>query len=184
MPSRVLPDEDVIRRWYFQTNPKMTYQDMADRWNEVLAETRPDVEPVTRMAFQNQCHRLNLGRRNLQHTGGRWIPWSPIRPEHTATYEHCMLMRCDARDKGKKFSPKVEQNINAWLQGLRDRNAVIHYDPDTIQGWWEVTREYDDGDSYVRMPKGPAEKKPGPRKKTIRTKQVKPTKREQRGLAR
>jgi hypothetical protein len=34
----------------------------------------------------------------------------------------------------------MEEMLDAWLSGLERDGVVVHYDPDTIEGWWYVPR--------------------------------------------
>lgn len=172
MPARKLPDDATIREWH---EKGLTFPQMAELH---LAATGIRVEPAS---FNVHCGRLGLPSRNLRHSD--LIPWSPIRPEHNNDYIVNMLRRESARRAGSPrwndlrhpdYDVAEVQRLNSWLQGLKDGNngkgSVVHYDPDTLEGWHYVNREKKD-DDIIRRPRG---------RKTVLTRTVKPTKRERR----
>jgi len=124
------PDETTLRRWFNQRNPKLTYQQMADRWNADEAH-----EKITKDAIAVAISRMGIGRRQVPSD----LPWK-VRPEHTAMHDHCMLMHYQSRAKGKKLAPSAETSVNGWLRTLEKEDAVVAYRPDTIQGWYHVKR--------------------------------------------
>jgi hypothetical protein len=132
MPTpREIPDLDVLTKWH---NEGLTYGQMADRWYE---ETRIRKTPA---AFGKACRKARLFR-NLSHD--EWLPRN-MRPEHQKLYDPEMIRRWSARKQGKKFDEVENQRINAWLQNLMDADAILWYDPDTVEGWHPVRRRSDD----------------------------------------
>lgn len=143
MAERVIPDKNTLEKW---RKEGLTHQAMADRFNG----TRPTEKPVSRQAFTNACGRYGLVV-NLKHD--EWLP-ANMRPEHQKLYDTEMIRRWSARKQGKKFGPKPNQKINAWLQNLRDAGAILLYRRDTQQGWWPVPRQpTDDPNVPVRVEK-------------------------------
>lgn len=155
MALRTTPDDDTIVEWHFEG---ITFQEMADRW----AAQRPDLtDPPSAAAFNMKSHRLGLPLRYMRHDD--LIPWSPIRPEHNNDYIVNMLRREGARRAGApRFDPthpycdqKDLQRLNSWIQGLHEgnggRGVVVHYDPDTLEGWHYVNRVKADKD-IIRTP--------------------------------
>lgn len=144
--KRSRPDDDTLEEWF---EAGWTYQQMADFWAE-----HPEGKRLTPAAFRNHCMTQPWFKpRNARHIGTALMPWTNIRPEHADLYEVQMLRRESLRRAGHKF-PRHDyeiQRLNAWLQGLRDENAVIAYERDTQQGWWRVTRKHSDVD-IVRLP--------------------------------
>lgn len=154
MPQRNTPDDDTIIEWHLAG---VTYREMADRWNA----TRPGHDPVTESAFNMKCRRLGLPLRQMRHED--LIPWTPIRKEHNNEYMVNMLRREGARRAGApRFTPGHKlcdetdlQRLNSWIQGLHEgnkgRGVVVHYDPETLQGWHYVNRVKADKD-IIRTP--------------------------------
>lgn len=155
MATRTTPDDDTIIEWHFEG---ITFEEMAARW----AEQRPDLtDPPSAAAFNMKAHRMGLPLRNMRHSD--LVPWTPIRPEHLHDYKVNMLRRESARRAdAPRFTPGHPncdeadlQRLNSWLQGLRDGNGgkgvVVHYDPDTVEGWHYVNRVKADKD-IIRTP--------------------------------
>lgn len=79
------------------------------------------------------------------------IPWA-VKPEHRHAHAVSML-RAEARKRaGKTLTPLMADMLEAWLNGLERDETVVHYDPDTNEGWWYVPRLPSDTD-IVRTPK-------------------------------
>lgn len=132
MPTpRELPGADVLRHWHEEG---LTYQQMADRW-EAQSHFRK-----TPQAFGKACRKAGLFR-NLSHD--KWLPRN-MRPEHQKLYDTEMIRRWSARQQGKQFDETEDQRINAWLQNLADADAILWYNPDTVEGWHPVRRRSDD----------------------------------------
>lgn len=145
---RMRPDDATLKAWF---EDGWSYQAMADYW-----AVQPDGATLTHKAFQNACQQADwFVPRQARHMGTDLVPWTDIRPEHMDKYEIQMLRRESLRRAGHQF-PNHDyeiQRLNAWLQGLRDADAVIAYKRGTQQGWWRVKRTHDDQD-IVRMPEG------------------------------
>lgn len=155
MPNRMLPDDATIRRWFAEG---LTYPEMAERH---LEENGIEMKAAS---FNVHCGRLGLPNRNVRRAA--LIPWTPIRPEHNNCYIINMLRRESARRSGAlkwvdpnhpDYSAYEVQRLNSWLQGLKEGNhgkgVVVHYDPETLEGFHYVNRRTTDTD-IIRAPKG------------------------------
>ncbi|WP_204289990.1 hypothetical protein [Micromonospora gifhornensis] len=78
------------------------------------------------------------------------IPWG-VKPEHRYNYLLLLLREEARRRAGKVLSRDDTYRVNALLRDLEERNAVIHYDPDTAEGFHLVSREPGDED-IIRKP--------------------------------
>lgn len=67
------------------------------------------------------------------------IPWA-VRVEHRHAHAVSMLRAEARRRAGRTLTPAMEEMLDAWLSGLERDGVVVHYDPDTIEGWWYVPR--------------------------------------------
>lgn len=147
-PPRRRPDDATLKRWF---EDGWSYQHMADYW-----AAQPEGHKLTPQAFMRACYKADwYVPRQARHMGTDLLPWTDIRAEHMDMYEVQMLRRESLRRAGHQF-PKHDyeiQRLNAWLQGLRDEDAVIAYKRDTQQGWWRVKRKHTDQD-IVRLPEG------------------------------
>lgn len=78
-------------------------------------------------------------------------PWE-LRPEHRSMYPASML-RYEARLRaGDKLDPKWARWLENWKEGLERDNLVVHYDPDTEQGFWLVPRREGVDMDLIREP--------------------------------
>ncbi len=68
------------------------------------------------------------------------MPWK-LKPEHRYRGPARML-RIQARlDNGHQIGKTLVHQVETWREGLAlDRDSVIHYDPDTEEGFWRVPR--------------------------------------------
>lgn len=69
------------------------------------------------------------------------LPWK-VRPEHKQLYAAKMLRAFSRRVRGEDMTQDQEQRLDRWLLGLKLDDAVIHYDPDTEEGFWRVPRRH------------------------------------------
>lgn len=82
------------------------------------------------------------------------IPWQ-VKVEHAGMYIPRML-RLEARQRrGKELQLKDRQRVEAFKRKLDDQDAVVHYDPDTEQGWWFVRRRPGIDTDIIRRPDQP-----------------------------
>lgn len=80
------------------------------------------------------------------------IPWY-VKPEHRHSHAVGMLRAEARRRAGKQLTPHMEEMLNAWLWGLANDGTVVHYDPDTKEGWWYVPRRQGVDKDLIREPK-------------------------------
>lgn len=94
------------------------------------------------------------------------IPWHPVRPEHRSRYLVRMLRAAARRDRGEQSAPVLEAQLDNFLKQVDELDFVIHYDPDTDDGFFRVARRagvdkglirdpyLDDNGLPIRDPKG------------------------------
>lgn len=79
------------------------------------------------------------------------VPWK-LKPEHRYLSPARML-RIQARyDQGLPLSETLEKQRERWIAGLMLDNTVIHYDPETPEGFWRFPRREGIDTWYVREP--------------------------------
>ena len=79
------------------------------------------------------------------------IPWA-VKPEHRHSHAVAML-RAEARKRaGKTLTPLMDDMLDVWLSGLERDGNVVHYDPDTAEGWWYVPRREGVDKDLIREP--------------------------------
>jgi hypothetical protein len=88
------------------------------------------------------------------------IPWN-VKIEHNYKYQILMLRKEARRRAGFALSEKDTHKVDTWIANLKRDGLVVHYDPDTEQGWFYVpAREGIDTD-LVRVPDRPTGRKKG-----------------------
>lgn len=82
------------------------------------------------------------------------IPWK-VEEEHRWLYPLCMLRVLARRRRGVELSDNDEARLDSWLRMLKEKDVVVHYDPDSPDGFYYVPREPTDAD-VIRKPRGRA----------------------------
>lgn len=101
--------------------------------------------------FSNFRRRRGLKRRNLRDRN--LIPWA-VKLEHRYDYNLAML-RLEARVRaGKELTPEEAGRLRTWKRGLEEADAVVHYEPETADGFFLVPRRPGIDKDLVRVPEG------------------------------
>jgi hypothetical protein len=79
------------------------------------------------------------------------IPWH-LKPEHRHRHAARMLRTQARLDAGLEVGPSLLPQITQWRTGMELEDAVIHYDPDTEEGFWRVPRRAGVDEWWVRDP--------------------------------
>lgn len=124
----------------------MTHQQIADA---VYAQTGVKVNRSTVSAALSRAGLTN----RVRYTEA--LPWPRIRVEHNGHYAAQML-RAGARiQAGQKVSDDLRARYESWVERLKAEDAVIHYDPDTPDGFYAVKRRKGIDKGQIRNPKVP-----------------------------
>ncbi len=136
-----IQNESEVLQWFEEGR---TYQYMIDVYREKYG-----IETVPSM-WGNFRRRRGLTRRIQRNDD--LIPWH-VQEAHRWRHP-VMMLRAEARRRaGKELRVREAQHLESWKRGLAERNAVVHYDPDTEQGFFYVPRrEGVDGD-LIREPR-------------------------------
>lgn len=79
------------------------------------------------------------------------VPWA-VKEEHRHG-NAIGLLRAEARRRaGKPLTPATAETLEVWLSGLAQDGTVVHYDPDTAEGWWYVPRREGIDEDLIREP--------------------------------
>lgn len=78
------------------------------------------------------------------------VPWK-VKEEHQWATPLTMLRLEARRRQGFELRPQDETRLTNWLDAIKLENAVVHYDPDTEEGFFYVPREQED-DDLIRRP--------------------------------
>lgn len=136
--SKIVDEQEVIR-WFEEGK---TYQEMQDIYLK-----KYNIETVPSM-WGNFRRRRGLSRRIARND--ELIPWH-VKPEHRWAYPVAMLRAEARRRAGFELNEATQQRLNSWLRTLDEENLVVHYDPDTEDGFFYVPREATDTD-IIRQP--------------------------------
>lgn len=143
MPGSKIVDEGEVVRWYEEGR---TYAWMVE---EYARKYNLEVSPSM---FSNFRARRGLQRRFAR--DDELIPWQVDR-RHRWRYPLAML-RYEARRRSGLEVPEARlRDLDAFLDHLAEDGLVIHYDPDTEEGFFYVApREGIDTD-IIRVPERP-----------------------------
>ncbi|MFE0771955.1 hypothetical protein [Streptomyces sp. NPDC058861] len=139
MPASKIQDKTEVLRWFRE---KRTYDWMVQQYKEKygISTTVP-----MWAAFRR---RNGLDRRNAR--ADDLIPWK-LREDHRHLYP-VMMLRAEGRLRAKKpVSEAIMKKLASWKQSLEEDNLVVHYDPDTEDGFFYIPREDQDTD-LIREP--------------------------------
>ncbi|MCZ2821046.1 hypothetical protein O2V63_11955 [Modestobacter sp. VKM Ac-2977] len=140
MPASKIQNEKEVLRWFAEGR---TYAWMSEYYRRIY-----DIE-IGPTAWGNFRQRRGLGRR--QAMNDQLIPWQ-VRAEHRNTYPLGMLrMECRRLD-GLEMRDVALKRLQAWKEKLRVEGLVVHYDPDTPEGFSYLPRCPHDEDSLIRRP--------------------------------
>lgn len=137
--SKIVDEQEVIR-WFKEGK---TYQEMQDIYLE-----KYNIETVPSM-WGNFRRRRGLARRITRNDD--LIPWA-VKSEHRWAYPVAMLRAEARRRAGFDLGMDTRNRLNSWLRTLDDDKLVVHYDPDTEDGFFYVPRLASD-DDIIRRPR-------------------------------
>lgn len=81
-----------------------------------------------------------------------FIPWSPIRGDHTGHYALAMLRLAARREAGQKLPEYRMQKLEAWEARLQEDDAVVAYVYSSPDGFYYVPRRPDIDTGLIRIP--------------------------------
>lgn len=131
--GKIVNEQEVIR-WFEEGK---TYQWMVEEYRR-----RYNIETVPSL-WGNFRRRRGLARRITR--DDELIPWA-VNVEHRWAYPLAML-RVEARRRaGRELRDDDSERLESWLQMLKGEDAVVHYDPDTDEGFHYIKRQSGDSD--------------------------------------
>lgn len=141
MPKRKIVDEGEVIRWFEEGK---TYQWMIDEYKR-----KYHIETVPSM-WGNFRRRKGLERRIVRDDD--LIPWF-VKEEHRWAYPLAMLRAEARRRAGKQLTETDAGRLESWKEMLEEESAVVHYDPETEEGFFYIPRQPEDDDIIHRPPK-------------------------------
>ncbi|WP_436739913.1 hypothetical protein [Streptomyces sp. BBFR102] len=139
MGKRKIQDESEVVRWFEEGR---TYA-----WMIAEYKRKYNIDTVPSM-WGNFRRRRGLDRRIVR--DDELIPWF-VKEEHRWAYPLAMLRAEARRRAGKELTETDTSRLGNWLEMLEEENAVVHYDPDTDEGFFYIPREPED-DDLIRRP--------------------------------
>lgn len=116
---------DEVRRWYEEG---MTYKEMAELHKEKYGIR---VAPTSFSAL-----RRRMGWPGRLAGDDPLMPWR-VAKEHRNSYTYGLLRREIRRRQGlEQISSRPVEELDAWIDSLKERGAVIDYRADTEQGFF------------------------------------------------
>ncbi|MGW2770170.1 hypothetical protein [Streptomyces sp. NPDC001275] len=147
MAKRKIQDEQEVIRWFEEGR---TYQWMIEEYKR-----KYHIETVPSM-WGNFRRRRGLDRRITRNDD--LIPWE-VKEEHRYKYPVAML-RLEARVRdGRQLTANEQGRLDSWKEMLAEENAVVHYDPETDDGFFYVPRQEGD-DDLIHRPKRKTTRRP------------------------
>jgi hypothetical protein len=129
MPAALLPDSKVRRL----VREGLGNAEIVDRLRQ---EDHIEVTPSAISVFRS--------RHNLPPAPGRHddlIPWR-VKREHASLWAAKVLRWESRRRSGERLNERAQRRVDAFLQRLKDQDAVVHYEPESAQGFWLVPRRH------------------------------------------
>lgn len=139
VPAKKIVDEGEVKKWFAEGK---SYPWMVEKYM-----SKYGIE-IGESAFGNFRRAHGLHRRNVRNDD--LIPWL-VKPEHRHRWPLTMLRLLARRRANEPLSVKRNHDLDVWLAGLERDNIVVHYDPDTAEGFHYVTRTKKDVD-VIRFP--------------------------------
>lgn len=137
--SKIVDETEVIR-WFEEGR---TYDWMTDQYMEKYGiQTTPSM-------WGNFRIRRGLDRRNVRNDD--LIPWA-VKTEHRWAYPLAML-RSEARLRAGEPLRDIEAvRLAGFKRGLEQDGVVVHYDPDTDEGFFYVPARKGVDTDLIRVP--------------------------------
>ncbi|MFY1620027.1 hypothetical protein [Micromonospora sp. WMMD736] len=136
-----LVNRDEFIRWY--ENERKPYS-----WIISEYKRKYDIE-IGNGTISNWRSQLGLEKRAVRDAS--LIPWA-VKREHRLNHMLQMLRTEARRRAGQPIPAERMKQLESWLRNVREEDAVVHYDPDTPQGWWLVPRRPGIDNDLIRVP--------------------------------
>ena len=141
MVSRKIQDEGEIVAWI---EAGKTYKWMAETY---LDKYNLQVSPTM---FSNFRARKGIENRIVR--DDNLIPWEIAGTKHRWAWPAQMLRIEGRRRASAPISPLERDSVDGWVRGMKRDEVVVHYDPDTEQGWFYVRPRPGIDEDLIREP--------------------------------
>lgn len=140
MPGEKLQSPQEFTEWW---NEGRTYEWIIDQYRK-----KYHIE-ITPSAIGNWRARLGLERRQQRDLD--LIPWK-VEDRHRYKHTLAMLRAEGRRRAGAPLSDIQKTRLESWLAFMKEEDAVVHYDPETEEGFFYVPRRPGVDIDLVRQP--------------------------------
>lgn len=140
MAKTKIVDEGEVKRWIEEGK---TYDWMVRKYKE-----KYNIETVPSM-WSNFRRRRGLERRIFRDDD--LIPWA-VKREHRWRNQVAMLRAEARRRAGAEVSESSMRALRSWLESMEEGDIVVHYDPDTEEGFFYVPRRPGTDTDLIRKP--------------------------------
>ena len=137
--SKIQNEQEVIR-WFEEGR---TYAWMTEQYR-----TKYNIETVPSL-WGNFRRRRGLDRRITRDDA--LIPWH-VERQHRWDYPIMMLRQEARRRAGAEMTSDQLERLDGWKRGMARDGSVLHYEPDTEQGWFYVERREGIDTDLIRAP--------------------------------
>lgn len=140
MPASKIVNEQEATRWIEEGR---TYQWIIDEYKR-----KYNIETTISM-WGNFRRRKGIDTRIVRDE--ELMPW-PVKEEHRWSYPP-MMLRAEARRRtGREVGGDYNTRLDSWLESRRIDDTVVHYDPETPEGWFYVPRRKGIDTDLIRVP--------------------------------
>lgn len=136
--SKIVNDNEV-RRWFEQGKPYS--------WMQQEYRRKYNIDTTISM-WGNYRRRHGLELRMERDSD--LIPWR-VEREHRWSYPLQMLRLEGRRRRGDELRPVDQVRLDAWRKRVDEEQLVVHYEPETDEGFFLIPREPGD-DDIIRRP--------------------------------
>ncbi len=140
MPASKIQDKAEVIRWFEEGK---TYHEMSEIYRE-----KYNIETVPSL-WANFRLRNGLPRRIVRDDD--LLPWA-VKPEHRGMNPAAMLRAVARQRAGAELTKLDERRVKMWLRTRKEEDSVVHYDPDTEEGFWYVPRRPGVDKDLIREP--------------------------------
>lgn len=140
MPASKIVDEAEVLRWFEEGK---SYAWMTEEY-----ERKYNVSTTPTM-WGNFRRRRGLSKRIVRNDD--LIPWE-VEERHRWAYPVVMLRTEARRRAGSKLTEADKLRLEAWLSKMGDDDLVVHYNPNTGQGFFYVKRRPNIDKDLIREP--------------------------------
>lgn len=137
---RFVPSDSILQKW---KEEGLTVKEMVERIRQTEGV---EVAPGTVYSALSRAGLTDHVRYQ------DFIPWSPIRTDHTGHYALVMLRLAARREAGEQLSPTRLDRLDTWVSRLRQDGAVVTYVYASPDGFYYVPARPGIDKGLIRVP--------------------------------